>query len=214
MNRRYDSSQAWSADELAGADLRMETPSRTPSIAADLLVPLGQALVTGALIAGLVAFVSKRAGYDGDAGALWVGLALFIGAVTWFFLLVDTRRLLRTIENLTGLDIDGDGQAGTVRERYISVNAPQARAEAAQIAQEAERAEVACELSEFVSRIPHVGTDMRTWVPRIGQERYTAFRALLLEMGWATWNSTRDKRKGWRLVLPVREILQRIRDEE
>ena len=212
MNRRYDTATSWRGDELAGADLRMETPTRAPSIAADVLVPLFQAGVTGMLLSGLVTFVSNRAGYDGELGALWLGLALFISTVAWVFLVIDTRRLLRTIEKLSGIDIDGDGQVGQVQERYIPVNAPAARREAAQIAQENERAEVACELAEFVARIPHIGSDVRTWAPRIGAQKYRTFRALLLELGWAAWNSPRDKRQGWSLVLPVREILQRIDD--
>jgi len=212
--KRYNSSTSWQGDEWAGADLRMETPTRTPSIGADVLTPFLQAVITGALLSGLITFLFGRTDYDGELGPLWLGLALFIGTVTWLFLLIDTRKLLRVIEELTGIDIDGDGQAGPVKERYIPVNAPAARREAAQIAEQAEKEQVACELSEFVARIPHLGTDARTWEARIGREKYQAFRALLLELGWATWNSTKDKRRGWRLVLPVRTILQRISDED
>ena len=211
--KRFESSQTWSADELSGAGIRMETPTRAPGIASDLLVPFGQAIITGMLFSSLVTFLVGRTDFDGELGPLWLGLALAIGTATWLFLLVDTRRLLRVIEELTGLDIDGDGTAGKPKERYIPVNVPQARQEAAQIAAQTERAEVACELAEFVARIPTHGTDSRTWEKRIGREKYTAFRGLLLELGWAAWNSAQDKRQGWSLVLPVRTILQRISAE-
>jgi len=210
MNRKYDNSQAWSADELAGASITMETPTRAPGIAADVLTPLFQAIITGALLAGVIAFVLGQMDYEGKLSPVFFGVWLSIAALAWLFLLSDTRRLLRTIEELTGQDIDGDGQVGKPQERYIAVNAPQAREEAQAIAEADEKAQVASELSEFVARIPTHGTDSRTWEPRIGRERYQTFRALLLEMGWAAWNNPQEKRQGWRLVLPVRTILQRI----
>jgi len=217
--RRFDSATSWSApstDELSGAGIRMESPARAANLASDLLVPFGQALITGLTLSGLITFLYSRTDYAGDLAPLFLGLLLFIGAATWLILLTDTRKLLRTIEELTGIDIDGDGTAGTppVKEKYIAVNAQAARKEAAQIDAERQEAEETCELAEFVARIPTLGTDSRTWEKRMSREQYTAFRGLLIEMGWATWNSTQDKRQGWRLVLPVREILQRISADE
>ena len=213
MNRKYQSSQAWEADELAGASITMQTPTRQPGIAADCIVPLFQAIVTGALVAGVITFVLGQSDYAGKLSPVFFGVWLSVAALAWLFLLADTRRLLRVIEELTGLDIDGDGQVGKPTESIVTVNAPAARKEAARIAEETERAEVASELAEFVAKLPVHGTDSRTWEPRIGRERYTAFRGVLIEMGWAAWNS-HDKRQGWRLVLPVRAILQRISADE
>jgi hypothetical protein len=210
---KFDITQNWTATEQGPGQLEMQTPTRAPGIASDLVVPFGQAMITGGLLSGLVTFISARAGYDGELLALWFGLALFIGTVTWIFLLVDTRRLLRQIEKLTGLDIDGDGKVGNPQDRIVLVNADKAREEAQQHAQAQERASMAAELSEFVARLPQVGTDQRTWEKRIGRDKYQAFRDALLEMGWAEWNSPRDKRRGWRLVLPVRQILGRISGE-
>ena len=212
MNRKYQSSQAWEADELAGATITMQTPTRQPGIAADCIVPLFQAIVTGALVAGVITFVLGQSDYAGKLSPVFFGVWLSVAALAWLFLLADTRRLLRVIEELTGLDIDGDGQVGKPGERYIPLNPSASRQEAARMAEEAEKEQVACELAEFVAKTPTHGTAERTWLPRIGRERYEAFRGVMIEMGWATWNNPHEKRQGWRLVLPVREILQRIGD--
>lgn len=207
--RRYDTAENWPAEQ-AGADLSMSTPVRPAGFVSDLVVPFGQSLITGALLAGLVTFIVGQTDYAGRLTPLWFGLMLAIGTLSWLALLVDTRKLLRTIEKLSGLDLDRDGSVGKPQERIITVNAPAARLEAAEAAQQREQAETACELAEFVARLPAIGTDARTWEKRIGRDQYQAFRGVLLEMGWATWNSPQDKRRGWSLVLPVRKILQRI----
>lgn len=111
--KKFDATQTLTGPaNQGGADLQMETPARAPGFVSDLVVPFGQALTTGALVSGLVAFAASRTEYDGDLLALWFGLALGIGTVAWVLLLVDTRKLLRQIERLTGLDLDGDGTAG------------------------------------------------------------------------------------------------------
>lgn len=208
MRRQFDITQGWTGE--GGADLEMSTPTRPAGFVSDLVVPVGQALITGGLLSGLITFALSRTAFDGDLKALWFGLALTIGTVAWLLLLADTRRLLRAIEKLSGLDLDRDGHAGKPDDRMVLVNAPAARKEAARISQKREEAETAAELAEFVAKLPTLGTDQRTWEGRIGREKYTVFRDLLLEMGWARWRSAADKRVGWELVLPVREILRRI----
>ena len=208
---KFDITQNWIGEQ--GADLEMTTPTRAPGFISDLVVPFGQSMITGALMSGLVTFLSVQAGFEGERTRLWFGLALGIGTITWLFLLIDTRRLLRQIEKLTGLDLDRDGLVGDPQDKIVLVNAPAAREEAQQRALAQEKADTAAELSEFVARLPAIGTDARTWEKRIGREKYQTFRSVLLEMGWAVWNSPHDKRRGWRLVLPVREILQRITTE-
>lgn len=212
--KQFDITQNWTAGEQVGADLEMTTPVRPAGFISDLVVPFGQAMITGGLLSGLVTFIVGQTDYDGKLTPIWFGLALAIGTITWVLLLVDTRRLLRVIEKLSGLGLDGDGTVGKPQDRMVLVNAPAARKEARQKAQEQEKADRAAELSEFVARLPSLGTDQRTWEGKIGRDKYTVFRDVLIEMGWAAWNSPRDKRVGWRLVLPVREILQRISVEE
>jgi hypothetical protein len=77
-------------------------------------VPFLQALTTGALVAGLVIFLMGELApaWEVNRWKVWLGLALAISCCVWVFLLKDTRKLLRQIESLTGLDLDGDGMAG------------------------------------------------------------------------------------------------------
>ena len=225
MRQRFDSVTGWAGQqqqqqqqqqEWDGADLTMTTPSREPGFVADVVVPFFQCMVTGLLFSSLVTFLVGLTDYDGKLTPLWVGLMLAVATVAWLALLVDSRRLLRVVEKLTGLDLDRDGVVGPpkVEERYIPLNPSASRQDAARVAQEQERGRVASELAQFVVRLPSLGTDRRTWEPRIGRDKYTAFRDVLIEMGWSRWRSPRDKRQGWELVLPVREILQRIGDDD
>jgi hypothetical protein len=106
-----------------GMELESSTPARPADVIADLVVPLGQAAVTGALLAGLVVFLVWELAphLDGDPVKVWAGLALGISAVAWLLLLADTRRLLWALERVTGRDLDRDGTAGPPGKRTLEV---------------------------------------------------------------------------------------------
>lgn len=99
----------------AGMEMERKEPTRPADLIADLLVPIGQAGVTGGLLASAATFAALQ--FDlvarADALSLWVGLTLGIAAVAWLILLKATRALLYVIETLTGLDLDGDGAKGS-----------------------------------------------------------------------------------------------------
>lgn len=93
-----------------GYSYHKATPTRAASIESDVLVPLAQSAIFGAL-AGLVSI----------ALPLWVkgwswwspaAIALGVTALAWWVIAQDHRRALWTIEEMTSYDIDGDGQAG------------------------------------------------------------------------------------------------------
>lgn len=110
-----------------GAEWEQSQPARPADLVADLVVPIGQALFTGALVAGLVVFVVARTDYSGDLLTLGSGLFLGIAVFAWLLLLVDTRRLLWAIERLTGADLDGDGQAGNPAKQTLGVEVKEGR---------------------------------------------------------------------------------------
>ena len=116
--------QGGSADLAQGADLRMETPTRAAGFVSDWLVPVLQSLTTGALVAGLVIFLMGELtpAWEVNRLKVWAGLALAISCCVWVFLLRDTRKLLRQIENLTGLDLNQDGQIGDQGPRRLEVH--------------------------------------------------------------------------------------------
>lgn len=191
------------------------TPTRAADLVADLLVPLGQAVVTGVLLAALAVFLLGELApkLDIDTLKLWAGLALAIAAVAWLVLLGQTRRLLWTVEKLTGLDLDRDGTSGTPKpaERVVIVNAGQAKQEADQ----RERADRVSSFARFVSGLETRGTSMGAWESDLGRDTYQDYRDALLRLGWARWKSvkqdgTANERQGWVLTLPAAEILRRV----
>lgn len=88
-----------------------------------VIVPLVQALVTGALVAGLVVFGLNEVlpHIVGDAWTLWCWLTLAIAGVVWPLLLWDTRRLLWGVERMLGLDLDHDGHHGNPQRTVLTV---------------------------------------------------------------------------------------------
>jgi hypothetical protein len=86
-----------------------QSPSREPTVGADVAVPLLQSLASGAM-AGL-ALIAPTVGWHWRWYVPLLGACLItVGA--WLLLILDHRRLLWTVERWTGRDLDGDGQAG------------------------------------------------------------------------------------------------------
>lgn len=191
------------------------TPVRVAGLVPDVVVPLAQALLTGALLAALVVFLlgELAPNFDGNRWAVWFALALAITAAAWLLLLSDTRRLLWGIEVLTGQDLDGDAQIGRpeVEEKLVIVNAEQSAQKSAQ----REKSERASEFYRFVADLPARGTAARSWEKKLGRDVYQQYRDALIRLGWARWNSVNDdgtpnERRGWTLTEPVPDILRRI----
>lgn len=126
---KLDITQAWGKgqggpDLAQGADLTMTTPTRPAGFVSDWLVILLQSMTTGALVAGLVIFLMGELtpAWEVNRLKVWAGLALAISAGVWVFLLKDTRKLLRQIETLTGLDLNRDGAIGDQEPRRLEVH--------------------------------------------------------------------------------------------
>jgi hypothetical protein len=120
----YNRGNTWQ-EHLAQNQSNMETttPVRPAGLVPDLLVPLGQALVTGGLLASAVTVIVGQTDWrhSGSLGALWIGITLFVTALAWLYLLRDSRRLLWSLERLTGKDIDQDGRVGEPEPQTIEV---------------------------------------------------------------------------------------------
>ena len=214
--KRYGGATPWlqpsqQAQELA--EVESATPARAADLVPDLLVPLAQALVTGAFLAGLVVFVLAEISprFDGDLLRVWGFSALAISTVTWLILLGQTRRLLWAYEQWTGRDLDGNGKIGKPPERIVIINAGQGQREAAQQDEAAQLSQFA----RFVAALPARGTALRAWEAELGRDTYNEYRDALIRLGWARWNSmkadgTPNERQGWTLTLDAGEILRRI----
>jgi hypothetical protein len=95
----------------AGAEYERRRPVRDPAIESDVITPVLQALMSGAVGAilsgagAVIADASKPVAFAALGGAGVLGLA-------WFTLLREHRGLLWEIERVTGADLDRDGAVG------------------------------------------------------------------------------------------------------
>jgi hypothetical protein len=216
--KRFDGVAPWARNDQApilpeGTELERTQPSRPAELGADVIVPLGQAMITGALGGGvatlLLAGLSPH--FSGNLLHVWAAVALAVATLTWLVLLRESRSLLWGIERLTRLDLDRDGTAGKPAERLVLLNAGMARQEAA----EREKAERVSDFARFVRRLPAKGTALRAWEGEIGRADYQEYRDVLIRLGWARWNSIGpdgepNERQGWELVMDAGDILKRI----
>lgn len=194
-----------------GAELSREQPARPAGIVADLIVPLGQSAVTGALVAGVIALAlgALTDWRGGDLLQVWAGLALAITAAVWCAILGQTRRLLWSLEILTGRDWDNDGATGKPAERLVVVGAQRAAA----VATVNDAAERRSQFEAFVLALPIRGTAERTWAPILGRDTYLEYRTALFKCGWAKWSKQGARRKeagGWELTTTPEAILERV----
>ena len=139
--KRFDRGTTWGQSQAKQPDHEIEAPARGAGLVADWVVPLLQSVTTGGLLAGAVVVIVGQTEWRGSLGALWLGLTLGISAVAWLVLLRDSRRLLWSLERLTGWDLDRDQQVGKPKERLIIANAAQGRRQAHQRGLTRERSE-------------------------------------------------------------------------
>ena len=108
--------QGQGTDLPDGTERETRTPADKAGFTSDVLVPLSQSLLTGALFATSVTFVVGLTDWRGDLGRLWLGVASVVALLAWLVLLGQTRSLLWGIERLTRRDLDQDGTVGRPQE--------------------------------------------------------------------------------------------------
>ena len=82
------------------AEYSRQTPTgRTDNIEGGLRLPLGQAAITGAVAVALACVVALLRGGWAWWEPVVIGVAVF--GLAWFYLLIDSRQLLRTSETVT-----------------------------------------------------------------------------------------------------------------
>jgi len=122
--KNYRQSAAWptAQEPPPGMEMTTSVPVRPAGFVSDVLVPLAQAAVTGALLAALLTVAACTLfNIDIKPIIIWAGLALLITTGAWLLLLVDHRRLLWAIETMTGIDLDQDGAVGNAEKRRLEV---------------------------------------------------------------------------------------------
>jgi hypothetical protein len=212
MKRQYNGTAPWAQPTpWTPSDIETSAPARAADIKADLLVPLGQAVVTGALVGGLgiMAAVKVRPGID--AFAVWVIVAGLVATAVWVYLLIESRRLLWTIERVTGRDIDGDGEKGKPALPPIQVEVTSGQKQV--YLELPGKPEALAALARGVLAGRPMAED--SWSGRAGPFSRSEFRQIrdtLIERGLATWRNPDAKAQGCELTAAGRAVFRRLVD--
>jgi len=194
----------------AGWEVSRWTPTRAPTPASDLAVPLGQAFGLALAVGiggGLIAWALS---WSWRVIAIGAGATLVL-AVLWRLRVADG--LLQVVEQALGTDLNHDGAIGKPAFAHLAaVNAPMARSQVAQSNRAAEDAAQLKELETFVGRCYAVGTSESAQSILPGQRAdYLQKRDLLFSLGLATWRAAGKPRLGWRMMTTKEQALDIIR---
>lgn len=104
----------WAAQSEPPPDVQFSeatrtAPSRPALVESDVTVPFMQSLISGLAALIIASGACLAWGWDWSVPPIAAG-GVFCAA--WFALLVDHRKLLRTVEVVIGRDLDGDGYKG------------------------------------------------------------------------------------------------------
>lgn len=92
------------------AEVRREVTAQAPTLENQVYIPAAWAIVSAIAVGVLVSVLAAALSWPAWVAAVGVGVAF---VVAWFARSADMRDLLRnTIEEIAGVDIDGDGEIG------------------------------------------------------------------------------------------------------
>jgi len=106
----WEPGRAFALGDAPPGDYTREVPAADLSgVEAGVKTPLLQAGITGA-VACLLATLGVVTWHWPKGTPVIAGIVAF--CLAWWLLLIDTRRLLKTVERVVGRDLDGDGAIG------------------------------------------------------------------------------------------------------
>jgi hypothetical protein len=111
----------------AGVTMERRRPARAADLRSDVAVPCVQAVITGLLATvggGGVAALVNLAGANLDIAIVGGVVGSLTAGAMWWVLLQEHRDLLWEIETRIGIDLDGDGKAGTPTMTRLEVTIP------------------------------------------------------------------------------------------
>jgi hypothetical protein len=133
--RTYRSNRLGPGAATVGAvEIVNTTPHREPNPGADLIVPFGQALVTGIIAMGLCGVLAAVAGRTDTLRVMAVSFVIVL-AGSWLWRLGVVDSLLSVVERITQ-EIDGDEEEAEDPAHAMLENSNQARQAAGRIAGE------------------------------------------------------------------------------
>jgi len=184
------------------------TPARAPTPSGDVLVPLAQSLITGAVVClatGAVAYMQRWSVYV----PLGIGAATF--TASWLWLLADHRSLLRVTETVQGGNdrppITDNQPAPAMRLEVVEHHAPNSDT--------MRFLDLPCDDEVFrpIARGVRAGHPFseREWAGPSRPLSGPKFRTLqdkLLAAGYMRWNSQADHRQGVALTRKGAELFR------
>lgn len=117
--RSFQSSTRWNPSQTVPAiphqpqlnieEVTRSAPARPATVESDFNVVILQA--AGCAMAAFLPALGLTIMYE---WSWWIPPSALVGgfSISWFLLLIDTRKLLRMVETVIGRDIDGDGMVG------------------------------------------------------------------------------------------------------
>jgi hypothetical protein len=111
MGKDAFDSTAWGMADVP-PPIDTKEPAREAAFVSDVIVPLAQAVITGALFGSVLAVGIAASGAPDKAMAAWAVSFALVTLLSWLALLVQTRRILWGIEKKLGIDLDKDGHKG------------------------------------------------------------------------------------------------------
>lgn len=175
--------------------------------AAGLLLPLGQALITGAL-AGLAAGCYAALLSAPGAWRWGVGVGVGVIVLAWVVMLWRWLDLTRPLEKLTGLDLNRDGHIAKPETIRVAVTSE-------------DRKHTTIAELPYLSKLPDFARGVlagdpiseRHWSGAgalFSQSEYRQVRDLLLSRGWLYWNNADAPQQGLTLSPGGRAALRAL----
>jgi len=179
---------------------------RNASVESAVVVPLLLTAISGTLIGlplGVVAAFIPGAPW-------WIALVVAYGIVTpviWALLAFPHLRALWAIEEITGLDLDGDGEAGKPVQQTFMIEVT-TRGSIKRIPFPGQPARFACLVKGLLAGAP---LTEKKWTPAsklYSKPTLRRIRAILLEAGYWKWNNPLFHFTGGCLTDPGRDALE------
>jgi hypothetical protein len=199
-------------DDAAGFVVERRTPTRTPDLRADVLVPFWQTVITG-----LVAFVvmGLLAWACAWSWRVPVVITALIVGYTWWARLRLVDALLWRIESASGRDVNRDGRIGKPLRGPVLVNPHAARERVQRLHTARASEEQRHDLLVFAARCHTVGTsESAHGVKASGPDRrrYVERRDALFALGLARWKVAGRPNAGWELAIDAETTARTIQE--
>ena len=185
----------------AGSEFSRETPvANMGTIESGFKLPILQSLLMAGVALLLASLGAFRWGWHWTSPVIAAVVTFCIAA---WLLLIDSRRLLRTVETVIGKDLDGDGRVGNFTVE-ITENLPEARrvqyAHFPARQEQVERFATAALNGWLTVNSPH----------KLSRRKFTQLRDVSLDRGLLAWRCAEARQQGVELTAVGRHVFKRL----